>query len=70
MAEYAGYIGNQYPPTDWSKIGANLLGQIDQEKERRKLEKEKIDNDYADSFAKIGEYEQTTDQYVNEFYYK
>ena len=42
MAEYAGYIGNQYPPTDWSKIGANLLGQIDQEKERRKVEKEKI----------------------------
>lgn len=70
MAEYAGYIGNQYPPTDWSKIGANLLGQIDQEKERRKVEKEKIDNDYADSFAKIGEYEQTTDQDVNEFVYK
>ena len=70
MAEYAGYIGNQYPPTDWSKIGANLLGQIDQEKERRKLEKEKIDNDYADSFAKIGDYEQTTDQDVNEFVYK
>lgn len=42
MAEYAGYIGNQYPPTDWSKIGANLLGQIDQEKERRKVEKEKL----------------------------
>ena len=70
MAEYAGYIGNQYPPTDWSKIGANLLGQIDQEKERRKVEKEKIENDFADSFAKIGEYEQTTDQDVNEFYYK
>ena len=70
MAEYAGYIGNQYPPTDWSKIGANLLGQIDQEKERRKVEKEKIDNDYADSFAKIGDYEQTTDQDVNEFVYK
>jgi hypothetical protein len=70
MAEFAGYIGNQYPPTDWSKIGTQLLGQIDQEKERRKVEKEKIDNDYAESFAKIGEYEQTTDQDVNEFVYK
>lgn len=70
MAEFAGYIGNQYPPTDWSKIGTQLLGQIDQEKERRKVEKEKIDNDYTDSFAKIGEYEQTTDQDVNEFVYK
>ena len=70
MAEFAGYIGNQYPPTDWSKIGTQLLGQIDQEKERRKAEKEKIDTDYADSFAKIGEYEQTTDQDVNEFVYK
>jgi len=70
MAEFAGYIGNQYPPTDWSKIGTQLLGQIDQEKERRKAEKEKIDNDYTDSFAKIGEYEQTTDQDVNEFVYK
>ena len=70
MAEFAGYIGNQYPPTDWSKIGTQLLGQIDQEKERRKAEKEKIDNDYAESFAKIGEYEQTTDQDVNEFVYR
>jgi hypothetical protein len=70
MAEFAGYIGNQYPPTDWSKIGTQLLGQIDQENQRRKSEKEKIDNDYAESFAKIGEYEQTTDQDVNEFVYK
>jgi hypothetical protein len=70
MAEFAGYIGNQYPPTDWGKIGANLLDQFDKEDQRRKEEKEKIDNDYADSFAKIGEYEQTTDQDVNEFIYK
>lgn len=70
MAEFAGYIGNQYPPTDWGKIGTNLLQQFDQENQRRKEEKEKIDNDYADSFAKIGEYEQTTDQDVNEFIYK
>ena len=70
MTEFAGYIGNQYPPTDWGKIGTNLLQQFDQENQRRKEEKEKIDNDYADSFAKIGEYEQTTDQDVNEFIYK
>jgi hypothetical protein len=70
MAEFAGYIGNQYPPTDWGKIGSNLLEQFDKEDQRRKEEKEKIDNDYADSFAKIGEYEQTTDQDVNEFIYK
>lgn len=70
MAEFAGYIGNQYPPTDWGKIGANLLEQFDKEDQRRKEEKEKIDNDYAESFSKIGEYEQTTDQDVNEFIYK
>lgn len=70
MAEFAGYIGNQYPPTDWGKIGSNLLEQFDREDQRRKEEKEKIDNDYAESFAKIGEYEQTTDQDVNEFIYK
>jgi hypothetical protein len=70
MAEFAGYIGNQYPPTDWGKIGSDLLGQFDKEDQRRKEEKEKIDNDYADSFAKIGQYEQTTDQDVNEFIYK
>jgi hypothetical protein len=70
MAEFAGYIGNQYPPTDWGKIGVNLLEQFDKENQRRKDEKEKIDNDYAESFSKIGEYEQTTDQDVNEFIYK
>jgi hypothetical protein len=70
MAEFAGYVGNQYPPTDWGKIGSNLLDQIDKEKLRQKEEKDKIDDDFADSFAKIGEYEQTTDQDVNEFIYK
>lgn len=70
MAEFAGYIGNQYPPTDWGKIGTSLLEQFDRENQRRKEEKTKIDDDYADSFAKIGEYEQTTDQDVNEFIYK
>lgn len=70
MAEFAGYVGNQYPPTDWGKIGSNLLDQIDKEKLRQKEEKDKIDDDFAESFAKIGEYEQTTDQDVNEFIYK
>lgn len=70
MAEFAGYIGNQYPPTDWGKIGSNLLDQIDKENQRQKEEKDKIDDDFAESFSKIGEYEQTTDQDVNEFIYK
>jgi len=70
MTEFAGYVGNQVPPIDWGKIGTDLYDKINQVKDERKAEKQKIDDDYSESFSKIGEYEQTTDQSVNEMIYK
>jgi len=66
MAEFAGYVGNLVPPTDWGKIGTDLLDKYNKVKEDREAQREKIDNDFTEAFAKIGEYEQTTDQSVNE----
>jgi hypothetical protein len=70
MAEYAGYVGNQVPPVDWGKIGTQLFDQYNEVKKDREEKRQKIDDDYAESFSKIGEYEQTTDQSVNEMIYK
>ena len=70
MTEFAGYVGNLVPPTDWGKIGTDLFDKYTKVKEERKAEKTKIEDDFAESFAKIGDYEQTTDQSVNEFMYK
>lgn len=66
MAEFAGYVGNLVPPTDWGKIGTDLFDKYNKVKEERKAEREKIDNDFTEAFAKIGDYEQTTDQSLNE----
>lgn len=66
MAEFAGYVGNLVPPTDWGKIGTDLFDKYNKVKEEREAQKEKIDNDFSEAFAKIGDYEQTTDQSVNE----
>jgi hypothetical protein len=70
MAEFAGYVGNLVPPTDWGKIGNDLFDKYTKVKEERKAERTKIDDDYAESFSKIGDYEQTTDQNVNEFMFR
>lgn len=66
MAEYAGYIGNQVPPIDWGKIGTDLFDKYNKVKEDREEQRQKIDDDFTEAFAKIGDYEQTTDQSVNE----
>jgi hypothetical protein len=66
MAEFAGYVGNLVPPTDWGKIGTDLFDKYNKVKEDREAQREKIDNDFSEAFAKIGDYEQTTDQSVNE----
>lgn len=66
MAEFAGYVGNLVPPTDWGKIGTDLFDKYNKVKEEREAEREKIDNDFTEAFAKIGDYEQTTDQSLNE----
>jgi hypothetical protein len=70
MAEFAGYVGNLVPPTDWGKIGNDLFDKYNKVKEERQAERTKIDDDYAESFSKIGDYEQTTDQNVNEFMFR
>lgn len=66
MAEFAGYIGNQVPPIDWGKIGTDLFDKYNKVKEDREEQRQKIDDDFSEAFAKIGDYEQTTDQSVNE----
>lgn len=70
MAEFAGYVGNLVPPTDWGKIGTDLYDKINKVKEDREAQRQKIDDDYAEAFSKIGDYEQTTDQSLNEMIYK
>lgn len=66
MAEFAGYVGNSVPPIDWGKIGTDLYTKINKVNDERKVEREKIDDDFSEAFSKIGDYEQTTDQSVNE----
>lgn len=70
MAEFAGYVGNQVPPIDWGKIGTDLYDKINKVNDEREAKRQKIDDDYNEAFAKIGEYEQTTDQSLNEMIYK
>lgn len=70
MAEFAGYVGNQVPPIDWGKIGTDLYDKINKVNEDREAKRQKIDDDYNEAFSKIGEYEQTTDQSLNEMIYK
>lgn len=70
MAEFAGYIGNQVPPTDWGKIGTQLFDQYNKVKEDRDEKRQVIEDDFATTFQKIGEYETTTDQTINEYLYK
>lgn len=70
MAEFAGYVGNSVPPIDWGKIGTDLYDKINKVNDERKAEKEKIEDDYNEAFTKIGDYEQTTDQSLNEMIYK
>lgn len=70
MAEFAGYVGNQVPPIDWGKIGTDLYDKINKVNDEREAKRQKIDDDYNEAFSKIGEYEQTTDQSLNEMIYK
>jgi hypothetical protein len=70
MAEFAGYVGNQVPPIDWGKIGTDLYDKINKVNDEREAKRQKIDDDYNEAFTKIGEYEQTTDQSLNEMIYK
>lgn len=70
MAEFAGYIGNQVPPTDWGKIGTQLFDQYNEVKKDRDDKRQVIEDDFATTFQKIGEYETTTDQTLNEYLYK
>lgn len=70
MAEYAGYVGNQVPPTDWGKIGTQLFDQYNEVKKDREEKRQVIEDDFATTFQKIGEYESTTNQTINEYLYK
>lgn len=70
MAEYAGYVGNQVPPTDWGKIGTQLFNQYNEVKKDREEKRQVIEDDFTTTFQKIGEYESTTNQTINEYLYK
>ena len=70
MAEYAGYVGNQVPPTDWGKIGTQLFNQYNEVKKDREEKRQAIEDDFSTTFQKIGEYESTTDQTTNEYLYR
>ena len=70
MAEYAGYVGNQVPPTDWGKVGTQLFDQYNEVKKDREEKRQVIEDDFATTFQKIGEYESTTNQTINEYLYK
>ena len=70
MAEYAGYVGNQVPPTDWGKVGTQLFDQYNEVKKDREEKRQAIEDDFATTFQKIGEYESTTNQTINEYLYK
>jgi hypothetical protein len=70
MAEFAGYVGNQVPPTDWGKVGTQLFNQYNEVKKDREEKRQVIEDDFATTFQKIGEYESTTNQTINEYLYK
>ena len=57
MAEFAGYVGSQVPPMDWSKITSDYTNKLISLNEQRKAEQEKIDDMEADALAKVGDIE-------------
>jgi hypothetical protein len=67
MAEFAGYIGSNIPPTDWGKIGREYTDRLIQLNEQRKAEQEKIDDMEAEAYAKVGDIESTSSQPFNSF---
>lgn len=67
MAEFAGYIGSQVPPTDWSKITRDYTDKLIALNEQRKAEQEKIDDMEAEAYAKVGDIESTSSQPFNNF---
>jgi hypothetical protein len=67
MAEFAGYIGSQVPPTDWSKITRDYTDKLITLNEQRKAEQEKIDDMEAEAYAKVGDIESTSSQPFNNF---
>lgn len=68
MAEFAGYIGSQVPPMDWSKITSDYTNKLISLNEQRKAEQEKIDDMEADALAKVGDIEITSSQPFNNFF--
>lgn len=67
MAEFAGFIGSQVPPTDWSKITRDYTDRLIALNEQRKAEQEKIDDMEAEAYAKVGDIETTISQPFNNF---
>jgi hypothetical protein len=67
MAEFAGYIGSQVPPTDWSKITRDYTDKLISLNEQRKAEQEKIDDMEAEAYAKVGDIESTSSEPFNNF---
>jgi hypothetical protein len=67
MAEFAGYIGSQVPPTDWSKITRDYTDKLITLNEQRKAEQEKIDDMEAEAYAKVGDIESTSSEPFNNF---
>ena len=68
MAEFAGYVGSQIPPMDWSKITSDYTNKLISLNEQRKAEQEKIDDMEADALAKVGDIEITSSQPFNNFH--
>jgi hypothetical protein len=68
MAEFAGYVGSQVPPMDWSKITSDYTNKLISLNEQRKAEQEKIDDMEADALAKVGDIEITSSQPFNNFF--
>jgi hypothetical protein len=67
MAELAGYIGQQQPPTDFNKISTDLTDRLIALDEKRRAEQEKIDDFTAEAYSKVGDVEATTSQSYNQF---
>lgn len=67
MAEFAGYIGANTPPTDWGKIGTDFTDRLINLNEQRKAEQEKLDDIQAESYSKLGDIEATSSQSLNQF---
>jgi hypothetical protein len=70
MAELAGYIGQQQPPTDFNKISTDLTDRLIALDKERKAEQEKIDDFTAEAYSKVGDVEATTSQSYNQFMFK